>query len=157
MRILEQKKVPYTAHEYPHGDEPVDGMTVAALIGRDPSCVYKTLVTQGASGSYYVFVIPVTCELQLKKAAKAAGEKSIQMIPVSQLTPLTGYIRGGCSPIGMKKRFPTFFDVQVNRLETVIVSAGKVGHQIETAPADLLRLVQGQTADLVVPAVTDPV
>jgi Cys-tRNA(Pro)/Cys-tRNA(Cys) deacylase len=149
MRILEQKKIAYTAHEYPHGDDPVDGQTVAALIGRDPACVYKTLATQGASGAYYVFVIPVAAELNLKKAAKAAGEKSIQMLHVSQLTPLTGYVRGGCSPVGMKKLFPTYFDAHVEALPTVIVSAGKVGHQIETVPSDLMNLIRAKTADLI--------
>ena len=149
MRILEQRKIPYTAHEYAHGEEAVDGMTVAALLGRDPSSIYKTLVTQGASGVFYVFVIPVDRELQLKKAARAAGEKSIQMIPVSQITPLTGYVRGGCSPVGMKKLFPTFFEAAVLSLDTVTVSAGKIGAQIELAPRDLLALVRGKTAELV--------
>lgn len=149
MRILEQKKIPYTPHEYPHGDDPADGLTVASLIGRDPACVFKTLVTQGSSGSYYVFVIPVTCELHLKKAAKAAGEKSVQMIHVSQLTPLTGYVRGGCSPVGMKKLFPTFLDTRAEDLKTILVSAGKIGHQIEVAPSDLMALIRGKTADLV--------
>lgn len=149
MRILEQRKIPYTAHEYAHGEEAVDGMTVAALLGRDPASIYKTLVTQGASGAFYVFVIPVDRELQLKKAARAAGEKSIQMIPVSQITPLTGYVRGGCSPVGMKKLFPTFFEAAVLSLDTVTVSAGKIGAQIELAPRDLLALVRGKTAELV--------
>ena len=149
MRILEQRKIPYTAHEYAHGEEAVDGLTVAALLGRDPASIYKTLVTQGASGVFYIFVIPVDRELQLKKAARAAGEKSIQMIPVSQITPLTGYVRGGCSPVGMKKLFPTFFEAAVLSLDTVTVSAGKIGAQIELAPRDLLALVRGKTAELV--------
>ena len=108
MRLLEQKKVPYTPHQYPHqGGMAVDGATVAAVLGRDPASVFKTLVTRGATKANYVFVVPVLAELDLKKAARAVGEKSIEMIHVKELTPLTGYVRGGCSPIGMKKRFKT--------------------------------------------------
>ena len=103
MRLLDQKKVPYTPHTYPHGDDAVDGVTVAQMTGMDPAKVFKTLVARGASKTPYVFVIPVACELDLKKAAKAVGEKSIAMLHVSELTPLTGYVRGGCSPVGMKK------------------------------------------------------
>lgn len=102
MRLLDQKKVPYTPHTYPHGDDAVDGVTVAQMTGMDPAKVFKTLVARGASKTPYVFVIPVACELDLKKAAKAVGEKSIAMLHVSELTPLTGYVRGGCSPVGMK-------------------------------------------------------
>ena len=148
MRLLEQKKVPYTAHEYPHGDGPVDGLTVASRIGRNPDCVFKTLVTVGASKAHYVFVIPVARELDLKKAAKAAGEKSIAMIHVSEITPLTGYVRGGCSPVGMKKAFPTFFDRSCLEQEQILVSAGRIGAQIEIAPAALIALVRGRTADI---------
>ena len=115
MRILEKKKISYQAHSYPHGKEPGDGATVARLLGQDPQQVYKTLVAQGHSKNYYVFVIPVEDTLDLKKAAKAAGEKSVEMIHVSELPALTGYVRGGCSPIGMKKRFATFFDSGVER------------------------------------------
>ena len=148
MRVLEQKKISYLPHEYPHGSEAVDGVTVAGLIGRDPACVFKTLVTVGASRTNYVFVIPVARELDLKKAAKAAGEKSIALLPVSQLTALTGYVRGGCSPVGMKKQFKTFFDSSALTQETILVSAGKIGAQIETAPGDLIALVRGSTADI---------
>ena len=148
MRVLDQKKIRYIAHEYPHGDAPVDGETVASLIGKDADCVYKTLVTRGSSKKLYVFVVPVKQELDLKLAAKAAGEKSIEMIHVSEITALTGYVRGGCSPIGMKKQYPTFFDSAVNDLDTVIVSAGKIGAQVELAPADLIRLVRAATADI---------
>ena len=148
MRVLEQKKIPYTALEYPHGDGPVDGATVAELTGRDPAAVFKTLVTVGAGGQHYVFDIPVTAELDLKKAAKAVGEKSVAMIHVSELTPLTGYVRGGCSPIGMKKQFKTVFDVSVNALETVCVSGGRIGTQIELAPAALLALTRASIADI---------
>ena len=133
MRILEQKKVPYQAHSYPHGKEPVDGMTVARLLGQDPRQVYKTLVAYGHSKNHYVFVIPVESTLDLKKAAKAAGEKSVEMVPV-------------CSPIGMKKPFSTFFDSEVEKWETVMVSAGKIGWQVELAPAALMELTRGKTA-----------
>lgn len=149
MRILDGKKIKYTAHEYPHGKEAVDGVTVAGLIGRDPSCVFKTLVTRGASKANYVFVIPVDRELELKKAAKAVGEKSIAMIHVSEITPLTGYVRGGCSPVGMKKQFVTVYDESALEQESIIVSAGKIGAQIECAPADLAALTRGSFADIV--------
>lgn len=148
MRLLDQKKVPYTPHTYPHGDEAVDGVTVAQMTGVEPAKVFKTLVARGASKTPYVFVIPVACELDLKKAAKAVGEKSIAMLHVSELTPLTGYVRGGCSPVGMKKAFPTVFDESVNNVPTVMVSAGKIGFQIECAPADLIKLTRAATAHI---------
>ena len=148
MRLLDQKKVPYTPHTYPHGDDAVDGVTVAQMTGMDPAKVFKTLVARGASKTPYVFVIPVACELDLKKAAKAVGEKSITMLHVSELTPLTGYVRGGCSPVGMKKAFPTVFDESVLNVPTVMVSAGKIGYQVECAPADLIGLIRAQTASI---------
>ena len=150
MRVLEQKKINYTPHEYPHGDAPVDGATVAALTGMPAERVFKTLVAVGASKRHYVFDIPVERELDLKKAAKAVGEKSVAMIHVSEITPLTGYVRGGCSPIGMKKQFRTVFDASVNGQETVCVSGGKIGTQVELAPADLLRLTNADTAELTI-------
>ena len=146
MRLLDQKKVPYTPHTYPHGDDAVDGVTVAQMTGMDPAKVFKTLVARGTSKTPYVFVIPVARELDLKKAAKAVGEKSIAMLHVSELTPLTGYVRGGCSPVGMKKAFPTVFDESVLNVPTVMVSAGKIGYQVECTPADLIGLVRAQTA-----------
>lgn len=149
MRVLEQKKIKYTPHEYPHGDEAVDGATVAKSIGRDPACVFKTLVTRGASKTVYVFVIPVLCELDLKKAAKAVKEKSIAMIHVSEINALTGYVRGGCSPVGMKKQYKTTYDISALGQETMLVSAGKIGYQIELAPQELIALTRGQTADIV--------
>ena len=149
MRLLEQKKIPYTAHSYPHGDDAVDGVTVARLIGLDPDRVFKTLVTRGASKGIYVFVIPVAAELDLKKAAKAAGEKSIAMIHVSEINALTGYIRGGCSPVGMKKLYKTFFHESCEALDTIVVSAGKIGAQVELSPQALLQLTRGRTADLI--------
>lgn len=148
MRVLEQHKIAYTAHEYPHGKEAVDGVTVAQLLGQDVRQVFKTLVARGKSGGYHVFVIPVAAELDLKKAAKAAGEKSVEMVHVKELLGLTGYVRGGCSPVGMKKAFPTVFDASVQDIPTVIVSAGKIGYQIECAPADLMALVRATAAPI---------
>ena len=148
MRTLEQKKIPYTAHFYPHGDEAVDGVTAAALIGKKPEEVYKTLVTKGAGGGIYVFVIPAAAELDLKKAAKAVREKSIAMIPVRDINALTGYVRGGCSPVGMKKSYPTVFHADVLNLDTVTVSAGKIGSQVEVKPEQLIALTRASTADL---------
>ena len=139
MRLLEQKKIPYTPHTYPHEEgEAVDGVTVATLLGQDPGRVFKTLVTKGASGGYYVFDIPVAESLDLKKAAKAVGEKSIAMLPVKDLLPLTGYVHGGCSPVGMKKLFPTVFHESCLNYETMMVSAGRIGFQVEAKPADLM-------------------
>lgn len=147
MRMLERAKIPYTAHEYPHAPgDPVDGATVARLTGQDPARVFKTLVTQGADRGYYVFVVPVLAELDLKKAAKAAGVKSVAMIHVAEINKVTGYIRGGCSPVGMKKQFPTVFDDSCLAQETILVSGGRIGTQIECAPAALIRLTRGSTA-----------
>ena len=148
MRVLEQKKIPYKAYSYPHGADAVDGVTVAGLIGRDPSCVFKTLVARGASKNCYVFVIPAARELDLKKAARAVGEKSVAMVHVSELLALTGYVRGGCSPIGMKKRYRTVLDESALEQDAVIVSAGKIGSQAELAPEDLIALCTAETADL---------
>lgn len=148
MRVLEQHKIAYTAHEYPHGKEAVDGVTVAQLLGQDVRRVFKTLVARGKSGGYHVFVIPVAAELDLKKAAKAAGEKSVELVHVKELLGLTGYVRGGCSPVGMKKAFPTVFDASVQDIPTVIVSAGKIGYQIECAPAELMALVRATAAPI---------
>ena len=149
MRTLEQKKIPYTAFSY-DPDGPIDGVSVAAETGLDAASVFKTLVTKGASGAYYVFDIPVAENLDLKKAAKAVGEKSIAMLPQKELLPLTGYVHGGCSPVGMKKPFPTVFYETVNDLELVAVSAGKIGHQVQVKPADLLNLLRAKTADVIV-------
>ena len=149
MRTLEQKKIPYTPHTYdPNG--PIDGVSVAQALGQDPACVFKTLVTRGASGGYYVFDIPVAENLDLKKAARAVGEKSVAMLPQKELLPLTGYVHGGCSPVGMKKLFPTVIDASAENLETMIVSAGKIGYQVELAPRDLAALVRAKFADIIV-------
>ena len=149
MRTLEQKKIPYTAFSY-DPDGPIDGVSVAAETGLDAASVFKTLVTKGASGAYYVFDIPVAENLDLKKAAKAVGEKSIAMIHQKELLPLTGYVHGGCSPVGMKKQFPTVFHETAEILDTICVSAGKIGYQVEVNPADLMALVGAKTADLTV-------
>lgn len=149
MRVLDQKGIAYTAHAYP-ADGPVDGVSVAAYLGQDPEQVFKTLVTRAASGAYYVFDIPVAENLDLKKAAKAVGEKSIAMLPQKELLPLTGYVHGGCSPVGMKKQFPTVFHETVELFDTICVSAGKIGAQVELAPGDLIALLGASTADVTV-------
>ena len=149
MRALDQKKIPYTAHSY-DPDGPIDGVSVAQILGQPAEQVFKTLVTKAASGAYYVFDIPVAENLDLKKAARAVGEKSIAMLPQKELLPLTGYVHGGCSPVGMKKQFPTVFHETVNELALVAVSAGKIGHQVQVKPGDLLKLLRAKTADVVV-------
>lgn len=156
MRVLEQKKVPYEAHAY--APEGMDAADVAALSGEDIAMrlgepvdrVFKTLVTRAKSGQYYVFVVPVAESLDLKKAAKAAGEKSVDMIPQKELLPLTGYVHGGCSPVGMKKQFPTFVHETAEGYETFFVSAGKVGVQVELNAGDLGKVLRLQFADIIV-------
>ena len=150
MRLLESLGIPCQMREYETKDGANDGVSVAHKTGQDPARVFKTLVTKGASGGYYVFDIPVAENLDLKKAAKAVGEKSVAMLPQKELLPLTGYVHGGCSPVGMKKLFPTVFHQTAAELPRIIVSAGKIGFQVECDPADLLRLVKGKTADIVV-------
>lgn len=139
QRMLEKEKIPYLAHTYETEDGHIDGISVAHKMGIDPAVVFKTLVTRGASRGIYVFVVPVALELNLKAAARAVGEKSVEMIAVKEITPLTGYIRGGCSPIGMKKHYPTVVDESARLLERMIVSAGRIGDQIELAPGDLQK------------------
>ena len=148
MRILDKAGISYVVREYPHGDEAVDGLRVAELLGQDVNEVYKTLVTKAAK-NYYVFVIPVGCELDLKAAARAVGEKSVEMIHVKDINSVTGYIRGGCSPVGMKKLFKTVFHSDIEQLSHVMVSGGKIGLQIQLAPSDLISTVSGITADIV--------
>lgn len=143
MRTLDQKKIPYTAHTY-DPDGPIDGVSVAAALGQDPAHVFKTLVTKGASGGYYVFDIPVAENLDLKKAARAVGEKSVAMLPQKELLGLTGYVHGGCSPVGMKKQFPTVFHATAPQYDTVCVSAGKIGAQVECRPGDLIALLRAK-------------
>ena len=148
MRVLDQKKIPYTAHTY-DPESGIDGVSVARSLGQDPASVFKTLVARGASGGYYVFDIPVAATLDLKKAAHAVGEKSVAMLPQKELLPLTGYVHGGCSPVGMKKLFPTVFHETAASLPVIMVSAGKLGHQIACDPKALLALVRADTADII--------
>mgnify|MGYP000686136353 CR=1 FL=1 len=146
MRLLDAAKIPYRAAEYEVDENDLNGMHAAEGIGMPPEQIFKTLVAKGERGGYAVFCIPVCCELDLKKAAKAAGEKEVELVHVRELLGLTGYVRGGCSPVGMKKAFPTVFDESVLNVPTVMVSAGKIGYQVECAPADLIGLVRAQTA-----------
>ena len=148
MRMLDRAGIPYGTYHYDHGDGLIDGLSVAAKLGQDPDRVFKTLVTRGASGGYFVFVIPVALELDLKKAARAVGEKSVAMIHVSEINKVTGYIRGGCSPVGMKKQYPTVFDRRALGLPTVMVSGGRIGTQVEAEPGALMKLVGASSADL---------
>ena len=149
MRILEKAGIDYTAHEYPHGKEAVDGVSVARLLGQDPKCVFKTLVTKGTGGGYFVFVVPVAQELDLKKAARAVGEKAVEMICVKDILKVTGYIRGGCSPVGMKKQYPTVFHESCIDNPNIIVSAGKIGYQIDLEPKALIEFTSGRCADII--------
>lgn len=148
MRTLDQKKIAYIPHAY-DPDGPIDGVSVARTLGQDPACVFKTLVTRGASGGYYVFDIPAAENLDLKKAARAVGEKSVAMLHVADLLKTTGYIRGGCSPVGMKKRFVTVVDTSAENWPTIMVSAGRIGAQVELRPADLLAVTGAAWGELV--------
>lgn len=147
MRLLDAKKLAYKPREY-DPNVAIAGLDVAELLGEDTPRVFKTLVTTGKTGAHYVFLVPVAGELDLKKAAKAVGEKSIEMLKQKELLPLTGYVHGGCSPIGMKKLFPTVLDSSCGELETMIVSAGRIGCQVELAPEALRALVNGKIADI---------
>ena len=150
IRLLEGAGIPCTHHELdlPKGEVP-DGVTAARLLGKPVEQVFKTLVAEGPRGEHFVYVIPVAETLDLKKAARAAGVKSVAMLPQKKLLPLTGYVHGGCSPVGMSRTFPTFFAEEVILVDRMICSAGKVGHQVEVKPDDLIALVDGQIADLV--------
>ncbi len=148
MRLLDGKKIPYESHSYEQ-DATLSGEDIAGILGEDPAKVFKTLVTQGKSGAYYVFVVPVAAELDLKKAAKASGEKAVAMIKQKELLPLTGYVHGGCSPVGMKKQFPTFIHETAVGLDRIFVSAGRVGFQIELKPEDLINVAGCKAADIV--------
>lgn len=152
VRMLEQQKIAHELYEYEikEGDE-VGGRFVAKKVGFDVSLVYKTLVTTAGSNKYFVFVIPVDCELNLKAAAKTVGEKKVEMLHVKELLPLTGYIRGGCSPIGMKKLFPTYIDASAQEKEFILVSAGKIGMQLKLNPQDLAKVVRASFADVAMP------
>ena len=148
MRILAQAKINYTAHSYGDGKTALSGAEVAAELGQDPACVFKTLVTVGRSGEHYVFMIPVLAELDLKKAASSAGEKSVEMIKQKDLLPLTGYVHGGCSPIGMKKQFRTFIDQSAEGQKVIFFSAGRIGAQVEMDPSELAALVKASFCSL---------
>lgn len=137
MRMLEKAKITYQFHEYDHEDGAIDGVSVAEKLQQNPDQVFKTLVTQGASKQFYVFVIPVAKELDLKKAAKSVNEKNVSMLAVADLLKTTGYIRGGCSPIGMKKQFVTVVDESAQKQDTIMVSAGRIGAQVQLSPMDL--------------------
>lgn len=147
MRQLDRKKLPYAVHSYEGGA--LSGTEVARALGQDEKCVFKTLMTVGKSGAHYVFLVPVAQELDLKKAAAAVGEKSVDMLPQKELLPLTGYVHGGCSPIGMKKQFPTVIDATAAGCKLIIFSAGKIGLQIETAPKNLEAVVPLRYCDIV--------
>ncbi len=148
-RILEKTGAEYTLHDYEHQEGvAVDGVTMAALINEDEKRVFKTLVTQGASRNYFVFVIPVAKELDLKAAAKSVGEKNVQMIHVAEINKVTGYIRGGCSPLGMKKQYVTVFDESALEQEKMYVSAGRIGTMICCKPSDLIKATNAKTAKI---------
>ncbi len=148
MRFLDREKCSYRVHRY-ESETAMDGVSVAAAIGKDVQDVYKTLVAKGHSGKIYVYVIPVHAELDLKKAAVAAQEKNIEMVHVKELKELTGYVRGGCSPIGMKKTYETFVDASAQQRRHIVVSGGRIGVQVELNIEDLISCVHGQTADVV--------
>ena len=148
MRLLDAAKIPYRAEEYAVDENDLNGMHAAEGIGMPPEQIFKTLVAKGERGGYVVFCIPVCCELDLKKAAQAAQEKKIELIAVKQLLPVTGYIRGGCSPVGMKKQFVTVYDESCLAQPTIMVSGGRIGTQVECAPADLIKVTRGKTAPI---------
>lgn len=149
MRILDKAKIKYNTYEYESKDGHIDGVSVANKLGEELNTVFKTLVLQGNSRELYVFVIPVNEELNLKKAAKVAGEKNVEMIHVKDINKYTGYIRGGCSPIGMKKLYKTFIHESAKDLDKIIFSGGKIGTQIEANPDDIINLINGEYADLI--------
>lgn len=148
MRILDKEKIQYNVITYDVQKGKVDGISVAQMIGRSPESVYKTLVAKSSAGNIYVFVIPVEAELDLKKAAKITGEKKIEMLPVKNLQKWTGYIRGGCSPIGMKKHYPTIIDSTALEHEHIIVSGGKIGVQMELSVKDLQQVTEAKLEDV---------
>ena len=150
MRILERQKIAYNHYCY-EGTGAVSGIEVAAALGEDADRVFKTLVTVSRSRRYYVFMIPVAAEQNLKKAAAAVGEKDVEMLKQKDLLPLTGYVHGGCSPIGMKKQFPTVVHNSAENYATIIYSAGKVGYQVETSLAGLRKVIGCATADIIMP------
>ncbi|MBQ8327202.1 MAG: Cys-tRNA(Pro) deacylase [Lachnospiraceae bacterium] len=148
MRVLEQNKIQYESHSYADTGA-ISGVEVAEVLNEDPNQVFKTLVTESASKNHYVFLVPVHKELDLKKAAKAVGEKSISMLKAKDLLPLTGYVHGGCSPIGMKKQFRTTIDVSATNFDTILFSGGKIGFQVELSLEELKKVLKFELADVV--------
>jgi Cys-tRNA(Pro)/Cys-tRNA(Cys) deacylase len=149
MRILDSKKIPYEIYTYESNDGKIDGVSVAKKVGIDPKLVFKTLVAHSNTKEIFVFVVPVEEELDLKKAATVSGVKKVEMIPVKDIQKHTGYIRGGCSPIGMKKAYPTFIDEHANNLDSIVVSAGKIGMQVELKVDDLIVSTNGSIVDII--------
>lgn len=149
MRILDQKKIPYLSHSYV-GTDAISGLEVASILKQNPEQVFKTLVTKSSKNINYVFVIPVSKELDLKKAARAVNEKSIEMIKSKELLPVTGYIHGGCSPIGMKKQFKTVIDTTATNYQTIIFSGGKIGYQVQLSLTDLEKVIDYILADITI-------
>ena len=149
MRILDQKKIEYNIINYDSSDGKIDGISVTNKLGENPKFVYKTLVLQGNSNNIYVFVTPVEEEIDLKKAAVAAGEKNIKMIAVKDIMKFTGYIRGGCSPIGIKKNYKNFINTSALDIDKIIVSGGKIGTQIEISTEDLAKVTNSEFKDFI--------
>ncbi|MDD9148392.1 Cys-tRNA(Pro) deacylase [Sporolactobacillus sp. CQH2019] len=149
MRILDSEKIQYGTQTYDISDGLIDGVSVAKKVGEDPKTVYKTLVTQGHSGEFYVFVVPVAEELDLKKAAASVGEKRVEMIHVKDIQKHTGYVRGGCSPVGMKKAYPTVIDVSARSIDHIVVSGGKKGVQIILAVDDLVKAAHAELHEII--------
>ena len=149
MRFLDKATIAYQVHEYPHGKEAVDGVQVAQLLNEDPACVFKTLITQANTKEYLVFMVPVAKELDLKKAARAANVKHVEMIPVKEITKVSGYVRGGCSPLAMKKQYRTFIDESAILQDHIYFSAGQIGLQIETAPTPLIEWLHIECKDVI--------
>ena len=150
VRLVEQAKIPCTEHFYTFDERDLNGNHAAEALGFPPEQVFKTLVARGERTGIHVFCIPVCCELDLKKAAKLAGDKKVEMVPVKELLSITGYIRGGCSPIGMKKKYPTYFDETCTMWDEIAVSAGERGHQMVVPPEPLAKLVNAEIADIIV-------
>ena len=148
MRILEKHKIPFTVQTY-ECEEFIDGLQTASILGLDPNMMYKTLVTIGKTKVHYVFVIAINQELDMKKAAKAVKEKSLEMLPLKDLTKVTGYMRGGCTSIGMKKEFQTVIDLHAKELDNMVISGGRIGTQLILEPKDLCQVVRGTFVDII--------
>ncbi len=149
VRLVQQGNIPCREAFYPYDPQDLGGLHAAQALGMPPEQVFKTLVARGEKTGIHVFCIPVCCELDLKKAAKAAGDKNMALVPVKELLPLTGYIRGGCSPVGMKKKYPTFLDETAQLYDEIALSAGERGHQMLVPPCPLAQLIHGEFADLI--------